>query len=99
MLVKQDQAEAKQNVNTRLDFIRSEMCVARPLHILLHSHSTRRSKRVENQLKELGEKAEKKKLEVRTRSASSTLTPTHLPVSQLVEIQAALQQQTAPAPA
>ncbi|TFK80796.1 Prefoldin beta-like protein [Polyporus arcularius HHB13444] len=62
VLVKQDQAEAKQNVNTRLDFIRSEI------------------KRVENQLKELGEKAEKKKLE-------------------LVEIQAALQQQTAPAPA
>ncbi|RDX41286.1 Prefoldin beta-like protein [Lentinus brumalis] len=62
VLVKQDQAEAKQNVNTRLDFIRSEI------------------KRVENQLKDLGEKAEKKKLE-------------------LVEIQAALQQQTAPAPA
>ena len=27
VLVQQDQAEAKQNVDTRLDFIRSEMCV------------------------------------------------------------------------
>ncbi|RDX43377.1 Prefoldin beta-like protein, partial [Lentinus brumalis] len=61
VLVKQDKAEAKQNVNTRLDFNRSEI------------------KRVETQLKELGDKAEKKKIE-------------------LVEIQAALQQQTAPAP-
>ena len=27
VLVKQDQAEAKQNVDTRLEFIKSEMCV------------------------------------------------------------------------
>ncbi len=27
VLVKQDQAEAKTNVNTRLDFIKGEMCV------------------------------------------------------------------------
>jgi len=27
VLVKQDQSEAKSNVNTRLEFIRSEMCV------------------------------------------------------------------------
>ncbi|KAI8996217.1 Prefoldin beta-like protein, partial [Trametes punicea] len=47
VLVKQDQAEAKQNVDTRLEFIKSEI------------------KRVEGQLKDLGEKSEKKKLEVR----------------------------------
>ncbi|OSD00776.1 Prefoldin [Trametes coccinea BRFM310] len=46
ILVKQDQVEAKQNVETRLDFIKSEI------------------KRVEGQLKELGEKSEKKKLEL-----------------------------------
>ncbi|KAL7278826.1 hypothetical protein ACG7TL_007843 [Trametes sanguinea] len=46
VLVKQDQVEAKQNVETRLDFIKSEI------------------KRVEGQLKELGEKSEKKKLEL-----------------------------------
>ncbi|KAI0758671.1 prefoldin subunit 6, partial [Fomes fomentarius] len=46
VLVKQDQTEAKQNVDTRLDFIRSEI------------------KRVEGQLKELGEKSEKKKSEL-----------------------------------
>ncbi|KAI9058595.1 hypothetical protein FKP32DRAFT_1596888 [Trametes sanguinea] len=45
VLVKQDQVEAKQNVDTRLDFIKSEI------------------KRVEGQLKDLGEKSEKKKLE------------------------------------
>ncbi|CDO76149.1 hypothetical protein BN946_scf185027.g12 [Trametes cinnabarina] len=60
VLVKQDQVEAKQNVETRLDFIKSEI------------------NRVEGQLKELGEKSEKKK-------------------SELVEIQAALQQVAAPA--
>ncbi|KAL1943452.1 hypothetical protein VTO73DRAFT_4527 [Trametes versicolor] len=46
VLVQQDQAEARQNVDTRLDFIKSEI------------------KRVEGQLKELGEKGEKKKLEL-----------------------------------
>ncbi|KAI0673297.1 Prefoldin beta-like protein [Trametes maxima] len=46
VLVQQDQAEAKQNVDTRLDFIKSEI------------------KRVEGQLKDLGEKAEKKKMEL-----------------------------------
>ncbi|KAI0350476.1 Prefoldin beta-like protein [Trametes cingulata] len=46
VLVKQDQAEAKQNVDTRLDFIKSEI------------------KRVEGQLKELGDKSEKKKMEL-----------------------------------
>ncbi|KAI0325980.1 Prefoldin beta-like protein [Cubamyces sp. BRFM 1775] len=47
VLVKQDQAEAKQNVDTRLEFIKSEI------------------KRVEGQLKDLGDKSEQKKTEVR----------------------------------
>ena len=56
------------------------------------------SKRVENQLKDLGEKAEKKKLEVRAHCAPLILTcESYLLVPQLVEIQAALQPQTAPA--
>ncbi|KAI0659444.1 Prefoldin beta-like protein [Cubamyces menziesii] len=46
VLVKQDQAEAKQNVDTRLEFIKSEI------------------KRVEGQLKDLGDKSEQKKLEL-----------------------------------
>ncbi|KAA1476352.1 Prefoldin beta-like protein [Dentipellis sp. KUC8613] len=46
VLVKQDQNEAKSNVDKRLDFIRSEI------------------KRIEGQLKEIGEKAEKKKMEI-----------------------------------
>ncbi|PIL36075.1 hypothetical protein GSI_01735 [Ganoderma sinense ZZ0214-1] len=46
VLVQQDQAEAKQNVDTRLDFIRGEI------------------KRVEGQLKDLGEKSEQKKTEL-----------------------------------
>ncbi|TBU26580.1 prefoldin subunit 6 [Dichomitus squalens] len=46
VLIKQDQTEAKQNVDTRLDFIRGEI------------------KRVEGQLKDLGEKSETKKLQL-----------------------------------
>ncbi|KAH9884394.1 Prefoldin beta-like protein [Cubamyces lactineus] len=46
VLVKQDQAEAKQNVDTRLEFIKSEI------------------KRVEGQLKDLGDKSEQKKAEL-----------------------------------
>ncbi|KAM5531651.1 hypothetical protein V8D89_014703 [Ganoderma adspersum] len=46
VLVQQDQAEAKQNVETRLEFIRGEI------------------KRVEGQLKELGDKSEQKKTEL-----------------------------------
>ncbi|GJE89433.1 prefoldin subunit 6 [Phanerochaete sordida] len=46
VLVPQDQAEAKGNVDKRLDFIRSDI------------------KRVEAQLKEIGDKSEKKKLEI-----------------------------------
>ncbi|KAH9851164.1 prefoldin subunit 6 [Lenzites betulinus] len=46
VLVQQDQAEAKQNVDTRLAFIRSEI------------------NRVEGQLKDLGDKSDKKKHEL-----------------------------------
>ncbi|EIM91830.1 prefoldin subunit 6 [Stereum hirsutum FP-91666 SS1] len=46
VLVKQDQNEAKQNVNTRLEFIQGEI------------------KRIEAQLKTLGEKNEAKKMEL-----------------------------------
>ncbi|KAH8091735.1 prefoldin subunit 6 [Cristinia sonorae] len=46
VLVQQEQAEAKANVKTRLDFIASEI------------------KRIEGQLAELGEKSEKKKVEI-----------------------------------
>ncbi|KZT00908.1 prefoldin subunit 6 [Laetiporus sulphureus 93-53] len=59
ILVKQEQAEAKSNVETRLEFIRGEI------------------KRIEAQLKDLDEKSYEKKLE-------------------LVETQAALQQQLNP---
>ena len=57
------------------------------------------SKRVENQLKDLGEKAEKKKLEVRAQLCTPhpNLRIISLLVPQLVEIQTALQPQTAPA--
>lgn len=66
VLMKQDQAEAKSNVETRLDFIRSEMLVfLRNSHPILKSSSL--SKRVETQLKDIGEKQEKKKLEVSER--------------------------------
>ncbi|KAI0037537.1 hypothetical protein FA95DRAFT_1506859 [Auriscalpium vulgare] len=49
VLVKQEQQEAKSNVDTRLDFIRSEIT------------------RIEANLKDIGEKSEKKKGEVRVR--------------------------------
>ena len=78
VLVKQDQAEAKQNVNTRLEFIRGEMCV----YLLFASSipstvptSRRFRKRVEGQLKDLGEKSEKKKTEVRPSSRSAHSRP------------------------
>ncbi|TRM66442.1 Prefoldin [Schizophyllum amplum] len=61
-LVKQDQAEAKSNVNTRLDFIKGEI------------------KRVEGQLKDIEQKTERKKAEI-------------------IDIQTAIQQQQAQAPA
>ena len=64
MLVQQDQSEAKQNVETRLDFIRGEMC-APFCSSLAFVGSQRHRKRVEGQLKDLGDKSDKKKMEVR----------------------------------
>ena len=65
-----------------------------------------RSKRVEAQLKDLGEKSDKKKNEVRPPARlsvsacwRSTLMLYSAPFVQLVEIQAALQQKAAPAAA
>ncbi|KAH9947345.1 prefoldin subunit 6 [Amylocystis lapponica] len=93
VLVQQDQSEARANIEKRLEFIRGEIT------------------RVETQLKELEEKSEKKKTEVRTPPyycplfcVTSAMHELILMVSgwsvlstlQLVEIQAALQQQQQP---
>ena len=107
VLVPQEQAEATQTVDTRLEFIRGEMCVPSPPHResvrggLMCAGLDR--KRVEGQLKDLGDKSEKKKIEVRARTLCSSqnmamLTPSLL-LRQLVELQTAAQQQSAPAPA
>ena len=70
VLVKQDQAEAKSNVDKRLGFIKSEMCVTtaeimgKPVsHIILDTNVN--SQRVENQIKDITEKSEKRRAEVR----------------------------------
>lgn len=130
VLVKQDQNEAKQNVNTRLEFIQGEMyvfflillpipipipvpifiCVVSGLPFLLHAINTKDpccrffflscSKRIEAQLKTLGEKNEAKKMEVCSSSfsrfhisqfpdAAGILSSTS---TQLVDLQTALQQ-------
>ena len=70
VLVKQEQAEAKSNVDKRLEFIKGEMCVYYKIHFQRILLTTLRrivisSKRVETQIKDLGEKADKKKSEVR----------------------------------
>jgi len=66
ILVPQVQSEAKLNVDTRLDFIRGDMCaVAVFLLVRLEINLTRTPrKRIENQIKELGDKAERAKSEV-----------------------------------
>ncbi|KAF9056494.1 Prefoldin [Panaeolus papilionaceus] len=73
VLVKQDQVEAKTNVETRLDFIRSEI------------------RRVESQIKDIEGKQEKKKSEVRNSRCPARRGFQYL--HQLVQMQAALQQQ------
>lgn len=61
--MKQDQAEAKSTVDTRLEFIRGEMCVEiSDNSVLLMNNGT--SKRIETQLKDIEAKSEKKKAEV-----------------------------------
>lgn len=64
VLVKQDQAEAKSNVNTRLDFIRSEMSGFLPDSTDSKLTNKPRSQRVESQIKDVEQKQEKKKAEV-----------------------------------
>jgi prefoldin beta subunit len=64
VLVKQDQAEAKSNVNTRLDFIRSEMSGFSPNVTNSELKSQSSSQRVEGQIKDIEQKQEKKKGEV-----------------------------------
>lgn len=65
VLVSQDHAEAKSTVDKRLDFIRGDMYVHTPTSRGCRRFSFRRlRKRVEAQLKDLGEKSEKMKLEV-----------------------------------
>lgn len=64
VLVKQDQAEAKSNVNTRLDFIRSEMSGFSPNSTSSELTNKPCSQRVEGQIKDVEQKQEKKKAEV-----------------------------------
>jgi len=64
VLVKQDQAEAKSNVNTRLDFIRSEMSGFPSISTNLELTISPCSRRVEGQIKDIEERQEKKKAEV-----------------------------------
>ncbi|KAG6851212.1 hypothetical protein H0H93_015222 [Arthromyces matolae] len=59
VLVRQDPAEAKANVETRLEFIRSEMQVSPLVYQFIE-------KRVELQLKDIQGKQERKKAEVGT---------------------------------
>ena len=65
VLVKQDQREAKTNVNKRLELIQGEMCVAMRFTPYTRSQSVLFRKRVEAQIKEIGGKLDKKKAEVR----------------------------------
>jgi len=92
VLVKQDQAEAKSNVNTRLDFIRSEMFgfSSDPTKSELTNKPC--SRRVEGQIKEIEQGQEKKKGEVSFYCCSHSGLPLILPFPQLVQIQTALRQ-------
>ncbi|KAG6832306.1 hypothetical protein H0H92_003539 [Tricholoma furcatifolium] len=90
VLVKQDQAEAKSNVETRLEFIRSEMCVV--LLVMMTIYSLELSKRVEMQLKDIEGRQERKKGEVRNEDTFILFSLASKRLSKIVEIQTALQQ-------
>jgi len=92
VLVKQDQAEAKSNVNTRLEFIRSEMFgfSSDPIKSKLTNKPC--SRRVEGQIKDIEQNQEKKKGEVGFYCYSHPGLPLSLPFPQLVQIQTALRQ-------
>ena len=64
-LIKQDQAEAKSNVDTRLSFIQAEMYVEVLLILIPLTDDPLNRKRVEGQLKDIQQRQEKKKAEVR----------------------------------
>jgi prefoldin beta subunit len=65
VLVKQDQAEAKSNVDKRLEFIRGEMCAfVDVMRCLCSFNQLSDSKRMEAQLQEIEQKSEKRKVEV-----------------------------------
>lgn len=73
VLVKQDQAEAKSNVETRLEYIRGEMYVLSYFLVETESNTSIPSKRVELQLQDLGVKSQKKKNDVK--SYLATMSP------------------------
>jgi prefoldin beta subunit len=64
VLVKQDQTEAKNNVDTRLEFIRGEMYVY-PIWVCRQSLDEHDRKRVEKQMNDLEDESEKKKSQAR----------------------------------
>jgi len=65
VLVKQDQAEAKANVDKRLEFIRGETSVlGLPPNPLMTLTRSPHRKRIEAQLQDIEQRSEKKKLEV-----------------------------------
>lgn len=67
VLVKQDQQEAKTNVNQRLDLIKGDMSVKINPNLTGHARfqfALFFRKRAEAQIKEIGVKLEKKKVEV-----------------------------------
>lgn len=66
VLLKQDKAEAAMNVDKRLEYIQSEMCVdAEPpgAGVQLADITVDRE-RIEGQIKEIGDKQDKKKMEI-----------------------------------
>lgn len=64
VLVKQDQQEAKANVDQRLGLIQGDMWVTICLSVFIRYRLATFRKRVEAQIKEIGGKLDKKKTEV-----------------------------------
>lgn len=100
VLVQQDQSDAQSNVDTRLEFIRGEMCAHKCLRISHTYTDTNNRKRVEGQLKDIESKSETKKNEVSNRCISSVenyllmiSVSLYNTTFQLVKIQAEGQQQ------
>lgn len=66
VLIKQDQQEAKTNVNQRLELIQGDMCVVVCLTVRTRSQSETFRKRLEARINEIGGKLDKKKAEACT---------------------------------